>query len=43
MYRNKALQKGYTNGVAKMKQSYGDDVGAKLSQAAGILQLYDKG
>jgi hypothetical protein len=43
MYKNKALQKGYTTGVAKMKQNYGDDVGAKLSQAAGILQLFDKG
>jgi hypothetical protein len=43
MYRNKALQKGYTNGVAKMKENYGDAVEAKLFQAAGILQLYDKG
>jgi hypothetical protein len=43
MYRNKALQKGYTNGVAKMKENYGDAVGAKLSQAVGVLQLFDKG
>jgi hypothetical protein len=43
MYRNKALQKGYTNGVAKMKESYGEAVGAKLSQAVGVLQLFDKG
>jgi hypothetical protein len=42
MYRNKALQKGYTTGVAKMKQNYGDDVGPKLNQAAGILKLFDK-
>jgi hypothetical protein len=43
MYRNKALQSGYTSGVAKMKQNYGDDVEAKLSQAAGILKTYDNG
>ena len=43
MYGNKSLLDGYTKGVAKMKQKYGDNVEATLNQAAGILALYDKG
>jgi hypothetical protein len=42
MYKNKILQDGYTKGVNKMKESYGDNVADKLSQAVGILQLYNK-
>jgi hypothetical protein len=42
MYGNKALLDGYTSGVAKMKKNYGDDVEARLSQAASILKTYDK-
>jgi hypothetical protein len=42
MYQNKILQDGYTKGVNKMKESYGDNVADKLSQAVGILQLYNK-
>jgi hypothetical protein len=41
MYKDKAVQKGYTTGVDKMKKTYGDPVGAKLFQALGILQQYD--
>ncbi len=43
MYKDKALQDGYTKGVNKMKENYGDTVEAKLSQAVGVLQLFDKG
>jgi len=42
MYGDKAVLKGYTTGVDKMKKTYGNDVEGKLAQALGILQLYDK-
>jgi hypothetical protein len=42
MYQNKILQDGYTKGVNKMKENYGDGVAEKLSQAVGILQLFNK-
>lgn len=42
MYRDKAVQKGYTTGVNKMKTNYGDGAADKLAQALQVLQLYDK-
>ena len=42
MYREKVVQKGYTTGVNKMKENYGDGAEDKLNQALQVLQLYDK-
>jgi len=41
MYGGKAVLKGYTTGVNKMKKTYGDAVEAKLTQAVVILKRYD--
>ena len=41
MYGGKAVLKGYTTGVNKMKKTYGDAVEARLTQAVVILKRYD--